>query len=196
MNVLPHADSTFLPGTPAKPVPIGSNQHHTGELHMRLFITLGVIALCATACGKSPSERMAEAAISAATGQKVEVDKDGDKVTLKTDKGDMQVSSGDGATLPASFPKDVYLPSGYKVMSAMEMPNAMVIELSAPGQVSALFSDASRQMQSQGWKQTMAMQQASDTQMLAFEKENRSALVSLYGDDSGVKVGLQLAQKE
>jgi hypothetical protein len=160
-------------------------------------VLLGVAALCATACSKSPGDRLAETALSAATGQEVEVDKDGGKVTLKGDKGDVTLASGDAATLPADFPKDVYLPSSYKVESSMQMPGATVVSVAAPGQVSALFADASQQMQAQGWKQTMAMQQSGETQMLAFEKDNRSAMVSFDADENGqVKVALQLATKQ
>jgi hypothetical protein len=158
---------------------------------------LGVAALVATACSKSPGERLAETALSAASGHQVEVDKDGGKVTFKGDKGDMTIASGNAATLPADFPKDVYLPARYKVESSMQMPGATVVSVAAPGQVSALFADASKQMQAQGWKQTMAMQQSGQTQMLAFEKADRSAMVSFdAGDDGDVKVALQLATKQ
>lgn len=163
-------------------------------MRAHVLILLGA-ALCVGACGKSPGERIAEAAVSAASGQKVEVD--GDKVTIKGDEGDVEIASGDAAALPLDFPKDVYLPSGYKVQSAMQMPGAVIVEVDAPGKVPALFADASREMQARGWKQTLAMQQAGDSQMLGFEKDNRSAVVSLYDNDGdGVKVGLQLTTKQ
>ena len=164
---------------------------------MRVLLLLGVAVLTVAACGKSPGERLAEKALSAATGQEVEVSKDGAEVTFKTDKGEMKIAGGDDATLPNDFPKDVYLPSGYKVESSMQMPGALVVSLAAPGQVSSLFADASKQMQAEGWKQTLAMQQSGETQMLAFEKENRSAMVSFDADgDEAVKVSLQLTRKE
>lgn len=163
---------------------------------MRVLFLLGVAALC-VACGKSPGERLAETALSAATDQKVELDHDGGKVTLKGDKGDMTISGGDAATLPPDFPKDVYLPADYKVESAMQLPGATVVSVAAPGRMSALFADASKQMQAQGWKQTMSMQQSGESQMLAFEKENRSAMVSFDADENGgVKVALQIATKQ
>jgi len=164
---------------------------------MRIVFLCAAAALLATACSKSPGERLAETALSAASGHKVEVDKDGGKVTFKGDKGDMTIASGNAATLPADFPKDVYLPSGYKVESAMQMPGATVVSVAAPGQVATLFADASKQMQAQGWKQTMAMQQSGQAQMLAFEKDNRSAMVSFdAGDNGDVKVALQVATKQ
>ena len=164
---------------------------------MRVLILLGVAALTLTACGKSPGERLAEKALSVATGQQVEVAKDGGEVTFKTDKGDMKITGGEGARLPADFPKDVYLPAGYTVESSMQLPGAIVVSLAAPGRVSAMFDDASKRMQAQGWKQTMTMQQSGETQMLAFEKPERSAMVSFDADGGGaVKVSLQLTHKE
>ena len=59
-----------------------------------------------------------------------------------------------------------------------------------------MFADASRQMQSQGWRQTMSMQQNASTQMLAFEKDQRSAMLTFNAEGNAVKVGLQLTKKD
>ena len=163
---------------------------------MRHLLVLSMAALCVAGCGKSPGERLAEAAIEASTGQKVEVDEDGGKVSLKTDKGEMKISGGEGATLPAAFPKDVYLPEAYKVASTMDLPGAMVLSLETQGSVAALAADASKRMQAEGWKQTMAMQNEGDNQMFVFEKDQRNATVSFSKEDDKVAVGLQLSSKQ
>ena len=163
---------------------------------MRHLLVLSIAALCVTGCGKSPGERLAEAALEASTGQKVDVSEDGGKVTLKTDKGEMKISGGEGATLPAGFPQDVYLPADYKVSSSMELPGAMVVSLETAGQVAAMAADASKRMQAQGWKQTMAMQNEGDNQMFVFEKDQRDATVSFSREDDVVTVGLQLSSKQ
>jgi hypothetical protein len=163
---------------------------------MRQLLVLSIAALCVAGCGKSPGERLAEAALEASTGQKVDVSEDGGKVTLKTDKGEMKISGGDGATLPAGFPQDVYLPADYKVSSSMELPGAMVVSLETAGQVAAMAADASKRMQAQGWKQTMAMQNEGDNQMFVFEKEQRNATVSFSREDDKVTVGLQVSSKQ
>src|SRR4051794_15370173 len=41
--------------------------------HVRSFLILALLALAAAGCGKSPGERLGEAAVSAATGHKVDV---------------------------------------------------------------------------------------------------------------------------
>jgi ribosomal protein S6E (S10) len=163
---------------------------------MRHLLVLSIAALCVAGCGKSPGERLAEAAIQASTGEKVDVSEDGGKITLQTDKGEMKISGGDGATLPAGFPQDVYLPADYKVGSAMEMPGAMVVSLETDGQMAAMAADASKRMQAQGWKQTMAMQSDGDNQMFVFEKDQRNATVSFSNDGETVTVGLQLSSKQ
>jgi hypothetical protein len=51
-------------------------------------------------------------------------------------------------------------------------------------------------MPARGWKQTMAMQQTASTQMLAFEKEQRNAMLTFNADGDAVKVGLQLTKRD
>lgn len=162
---------------------------------MRHLLVLSIAALCMAGCGKSPGERLAEAAIEASTGQKVDVDEDGGKVSFKTDKGEVKISGGDGSTLPPTFPKDVYLPDDYTVSSSMEMPGAMVVSLETQGSVAGLAGDASKRMQAQGWKQTMAMQNDGDNQMFVFEKEQRNATVTFSNQEGNVTVGMQLSSK-
>ncbi|HKN78535.1 MAG TPA: hypothetical protein VJW16_05160 [Lysobacter sp.] len=162
-----------------------------------LIAIAATAVLALTACGKSAGERAAEAAIEASTGQKADVDAKNGAVTIKTDKGEMKMTSGDTAALPASFPKDVYLPEHYAVKSAMEMPNAMVLEIEAPGAVATLAADASKRMQAQGWKQQMAMAQTGQSQVLVYEKEKRSATLS-FNDNAGkgVTLGVQVATNQ
>lgn len=156
-----------------------------------------LMSLGMAACSKSPSERAAEAAISAASGHKVDVDRDGDKVTIKTDEGQMQISAGEGIALPDDFPKDVYLPPGYTVKSAMQLPQAMMVQVVAPGPINELFAQADKAMLAQGWEQTMSMQQAANTRVLAYKKPDRQATVSLHGQDDGqVQVGLQVSKSK
>lgn len=162
--------------------------------HTILMIAFATFALAA--CGKSPGERMAEAAIEASTGQKAAVDADDGTITFKTDEGEMKIASGEGAKLPASFPKDVYLPDDYVVESAMEMPGALVVSLDTKGEVAALADAAGKHMASQGWKQSFAMQNAADSQMTVYEKGERSATVSLSAEGDKVKLGLQIATQK
>src|SRR3546814_8552574 len=67
----------------------------------------------------SAEDRMAEAAAGAMLGTDVEIDDDGETVTLGSGDKAMTISGGDSAQLPAGFPEDVLLPADYKVDSTL-----------------------------------------------------------------------------
>lgn len=163
-----------------------------------LFVALASTAvLAATGC-KRAGEAAADAAIAAASGGKVDVSHDDDGTTTiqsKDGKQTMTVSAGGNASLPADFPKDVFLPSDYKVESALEMPGAMVTHVFTDGSVASVSSDADKNMQAQGWKQTMVMAQSEQAHIVMWEKGERHATLTIAGDKAqgGVQVGYQLA---
>lgn len=111
------------------------------------------------------------------------------------------VPARDALALPAQFPGDVYLPRGYRVNSVMDLPDASVLSLSAPGHLDALFADARESMRAQGWTQTLSARQSADAAMLAFEKAGdgaaRSATLSFNRNhgDARVIVGVQLRRQ-
>ena len=153
--------------------------------------------LLATACAKSPQERMAEAAIERAAGGDVDVQRDGEQVTITTDEGSMKMSAGEALSLPADFPDDVYLPGSYKVNSVMDMGQVKAINLTTPLRVTQLFAEAGSAMKAQGWKQKMAMQQAAGNAILSFEKDKRGVSLSFIESRSGdgnTIVSVQLQQ--
>ena len=162
-----------------------------------LILVAAVAALTLAACGKSPGERAAEAAIEQATGNKATVDADGNAVTIKTEDGEMKMSGGDAAKLPATYPKDVYQPAGAKVESVMEMPGTMVVQFDAAGDIPALAEASGKMMATQGWKQQLSMQQSADQQVTMYEKDKRSATISLIDDEAtGVKVNVQVVESK
>ncbi len=165
---------------------------------MRGMLLVCCVALALAGCKQSAEETLAEAALEKATGHKVDLDDDGDTVTIKTDEGEMKISGGDNAKLPATFPKDVYLPANYAVESVMEVNKTQLIALKAQGEVAKLYADARTAMEKQGWKQTMAMQGSANDGLLAYEKEGRKATVSFNGEGAGepVSVGLQVMEAE
>jgi hypothetical protein len=160
--------------------------------HNTTFVV--VLTLVLGACGQSPGERLGEGAIEASTGQKAEIDAESGIVTIQTDQGEMKIASGNDATLPATFPKDIFLPEDYRIASAMEMPNAMVLEIDAPGQVAPMFAEADKRMLAEGWKQRMAMQHDANSQTAVYEKEKRNVTLSMYNNEGkGVKLGVQVS---
>lgn len=171
------------------------------RLHASIFFALVASAsLAGTGC-KRAGEAAADAAIAAASGGKVDVSHaDDGTTTIKTADGKetMTVSTGDGAALPTGFPKDVFLPSDYKVESALEMPGAMVTHVLTKGSVASVSSDADNRMQAQGWKQTMVLAQSGQAHIVMWEKGQRHATLTIAGDTTqgGVQVGYQLATEQ
>jgi len=161
---------------------------------MRPLILLTLACLCLAACGKSAGERAAEAAIEARTGQKTDIDADKGEVRIQTAQGEMKINSGAGAALPATFPKDVYLPRDYSVVAAMEMPDAVILHVLTPGEATAIAAEADMQMQAQGWKSAMTMMQGTQGKVVMYEKGKRHATLTIADDkDKGVQLGYQLA---
>jgi hypothetical protein len=150
------------------------------------------VAVLLAACGKSPED----AALSAATG--ADVERDGDKVTIKTEEGQLDINAEAGQELPASFPKDVFLPSGYSVVSSMDMGGkAVILQLAAPGKASDANAAAGKAMPGMGWEQKMSMQQAG-TYVLMFENSDRVAQYSFTddADNANTQVSVSVSKKE
>ena len=165
------------------------------------FVACAAIAVLSTAGCKRAGEAAADAAIAAASGGKVDVSHADDgttTITSKDGKQTMTVSTGDGAALPTAFPKDVFLPSDYKVESAMEMPGAVITHVLTNGSVASVASDADKAMQAQGWKQTMTLAQSEQAHIVMWEKGERHATLTIAGDKAqgGVQVGYQLATEK
>jgi hypothetical protein len=163
-----------------------------------LILSIGLASLALVACGKSPGERAAEAAIEHATGQKANVDAKSGEVVLESKDGQqMRISGGDSAKLPVDFPKDVYLPAQYKVLSVMAMQDVMVVQLDVPGELGAMTDASGKKMAADGWKQTMSMQAAEGQHVTMYEKDKRQATVSFADDaEPGVKLNYQLAKQQ
>ena len=158
---------------------------------VRLCAAVLAAAALLAACQRAGNP-IAEAAIERAARSSIEVG-GGDAPAT--------VPARDALALPAQFPGDVYLPRGYRVNSVMDLPDASVLSLSAPGHLDALFADARESMRAQGWTQTLSARQSADAAMLAFEKSGggglRSATLSFNRNhgDARVIVGVQLRRQ-
>lgn len=143
-----------------------------------LAASLATVALAG--CQKT-QEALADSAIERASGGQFQVQRDGDTVTTLGEEGELAMRGGEALPLPEDFPDDIYLPSDYRINSVMDLDGMRVISLQAPGRVAGLFGAAREAMGRDGWKQTMAMQNAADTAMLSFEKGKRAAVLSFNG---------------
>lgn len=169
--------------------------HHHGT-GIRAALACVAFVVLAAGCGKSPEERATEAAIKAAGGQDVEVERDGDTMTFRgADGSQATVSQGGNLALPAGFPDDVYRPSGHAVTSVIDVEGMQMVGMSTPATAAEVAAEARAAMEAAGWKQVMAME-GTDGSMLAFEKGERHASLSIVPqDEGGTLVNVQVAQR-
>ncbi|HMT38082.1 MAG TPA: hypothetical protein PKD02_05230 [Thermomonas sp.] len=157
-------------------------------------LALAALAL-ATGCQKAQEkaqETAMEAAIEQATGNKVDIEKDGNAVSIKTNEGDIKIASaaeGGTVALPDGFPGDLHLPAQRRIESAMDMAGMQMVNMQTDMTVAALSQEIEQAMQARGWKREMAMQ-AGDGSTLVYSKNARQAVYQLAKSDGG---GTQLA---
>lgn len=160
------------------------------------LLALIVLPIALAGCKKA-TDSLTEAAIEHASNGKVKVERDGARTVIKTRDGEMAMQAGKALPLPKDFPADVYLPGKYSINSVMDMGGMQVLSMQAPGEVAGLFADARSAMEAQGWKQTMAMQNASDNAMLSFEKDKRATVLSFnQAQDQGVTMSVQVRSRQ
>ena len=99
---------------------------------IRLSIAIALAALLVAPGCRKAQDAAVETAIESATGAKVDVDKDGNEVTIKTEQGDLRIATaedGGSVAMPANFPKDVFLPADNTLASAMDMGGMQMLNM-------------------------------------------------------------------
>ena len=164
--------------------------------HLLPALAALVIASALPACKKA-HDAAVESAIERATGSKVDVDKDGNSMTIKTEQGDVSITSaedGGSVAMPAGFPTDIYLPEDHRVASAMDMAGMQMVNLVTRAGVSALSADVERHMQAGGWKREMAMQ-ADGSSTLMYSKDKRQVVYQLVkAEDGGTQLAIRTSE--
>ena len=157
----------------------------------RLVVLAALAAMTlSSACLKAQEkaqEAAVEAALEHATGNKVDIDKDGQAVKIRTGEGEIHIASAgaDGAVaLPDGFPTDVYLPPERAIESAMDMAGMQMVNVATRAEAPALSADVERAMKAQGWTREMAMQ-AGEGSTLVYRKDKRQAVYQIGAGDSG-----------
>lgn len=167
--------------------------HPPVQIPRAALLGLGAaLLLVLSACADTPGEAAAEAALAAAGAQDVEIDEDGESVSYRTEEGEVTITGGEAASLPGDFPDDVYLPVDYVVESTLAMNADLFVGLAVDEAVPALYASARESMAGHGWTETMAALENNENGLLTFEKDDRSAVVSLSRGEEGTTMGLQL----
>lgn len=166
------------------------------SLTARLLLPMLAIGLLLplTACKKA-AEKATEAAIERATGNKVDLDRDGNAMTIKTDEGELKVATsqdGQSVPLPADFPKDVFLPDHNAVNSAMDMAGMKMVNMTADASSGDISAQIQKTMEADGWKREMAMQGAEGSATLVYSKDKRQTVYQMMkGDKGGTQIAIR-----
>ena len=163
-----------------------------------LLSTFAGAALVLSGCGKAGekvSEKLIEKSLrnSGATGAKVDLSKG--KMTVKTDEGVTEVSSGDAASLPADFPKDVFVLKGAKIQTAMKSPQGFMVQMKSDQNMSKIAESYSAEMKTQGWAQEAAVDMG-EMCSRSFKKDKRQVAVIVSKTDKTSDVVLSLTAED
>lgn len=156
-----------------------------------LLVALSLVALFALAGCQSIAEKAAEVAVEKSTG--VQIDKDGDSVTVTGEDG-TQVTASEGGELPDGFPTDVPVIDG-PIISSVKSDNSfmVVIETDKPiDEVNDWYKD---QLKDSSWKIVFETK-SEDGAAIGGERDNANMQVTITKSDAKTNVSLLYAPKE
>lgn len=180
------------------------NSNNTVVIIVAVVVVFGIVALAggyfvmrslkakvSQSIGQKIGESMVEKAIEKSTGQKADVNADGDSVSIKTDAGTFAASETGNIPLPSDFPSDIFVMSGAKITFATSTPGDAASGTKASYMVSYATSQsagdvASRykeEMVKNGWRKESEANYG--TLMLDFKKDKRDALVMIMENQDG-----------
>ncbi len=164
---------------------------------MRYFIILAAIILifgCGEKGGEKVAEKVMEKAIESNTGGKATVDMEENSLRIQTDEGEMTMTAGDSAKLPADFPKDIFLYKGADLNTAVELPTGFNLMLQTKDDSTKVSEAYLDEMRAMGWSKEMSMDMGG-RKMLVFKKDERMAHVTITTDEEMTQIGLTLAKE-
>lgn len=169
-----------------------------------------VVLVCAavllSGCGKakkSISEKIAEKvaekamamSIKNSKGEDAKVDIADGKVSIKSKEGETTYSVGEGASIPADFPKDVYVFKDAAIQMAMKVPDGFMLSLKVGQPTAKLAESFEAEMKAQGWEQEGSFDMGG-SRSLTYKKGERQATVMLNKSDDGTDVMLTVVEKK
>ena len=172
-------------------------------------VVLGVIvcsAVLVSGCGRAKksmseklSEKIAEKAIAMnikdSEGKDAKVDIQDGKMTIKTKDGETSFASGDGASVPADFPKDVYVVKGAKIQMSMKTPDGYMLSMKVDEAAAKLAATFETEMKAQGWSQEGSFDMG-EARSLAYKKGERQVAIVMSKSDKATEVMITVAEKK
>lgn len=162
---------------------------------MSRSLTMMVLAgLLLSGCNRSAENSTAAAPAGAEAPAPVQVVAGDDKTPTLVTAGNLKIQSGPGLSIPAEFPKDVYLPERQSIDNVTQVGPMTSLVLGLANPPKTLMHDIETQMQAQGWKTAMSMATGGEGAMMAFSKPDRTAIYSLSLVDGKAELSLQHTQ--
>lgn len=153
-----------------------------------------VLAVVAGAANQFMGKSAAEKAIEAATGGTVNVDSNGDDVTVKTDQGTWSTSD----KLPAGFPTDVPLYPGATVQgsvaAAQQQGGGNYVGLETTDSIDKVMNWYKAEVVAKGWKVSTNLE-VDGGLMIAGSKDTSDLVVTISKQDGKIAIGLVVSQK-
>jgi len=150
------------------------------------------LSIVFVSCSRSSPEKQIESAIKAETGQDADVRISEDGMEIKTQEGDIEISSGDSAKLPGDFPKDVYIGKDDNLVSAAKVPGGMSVTLRSKESVASVFSSYKSGIAGNGWGVTASMDMGSG-KMAVFGKDERVLSLSVDSAEGETLVNMTVS---
>lgn len=161
---------------------------------LRSLTMMMFAAMLVSGCNRAPESTTGAAAQSDESPAPVHVVAGDEKTPSLITAGNLKIQSGPGLSIPAEFPKDVYLPERQSIDNVTQVGPMTSLVLGLANPPKTLMHDIETHMQAQGWKTAMPMATGSEGAMMAFSKPDRTAIYSLSLVDGKTELSLQHTQ--
>jgi hypothetical protein len=152
----------------------------------RLANALAVVAVLALACGE-PGETISEAERGRSEGTILKLETEGEK--------GIQAEIGEQVKLPADFPRDVPVYPGAVAQAAFaRSAEGMLVSFRSSDSKEEVFEFYASELESSGWEIEGEME-VGGQRMLTAVKQDRQAVLTIMGDETGVGVTIALAPR-
>ena len=166
------------------------SKHLSGNKTMMIVVVVVIVFIVLTVIGyfvqRQLAEKAAETAIEQATGSKVDVSQDGEKITIETAEGKVTVGKND---IPDSFPSDITIYSGAEVISTTEssVGSSVVLKTSDPtSKVADFYKD---DLKKNGWEIVSTITNEGLT-LITARKGSKEVLITVTTDEEDEKTNV------
>lgn len=128
-------------------------------------------------------------------GGEVQVSREGEEVTIRSEERGIEGRFGPGAALPADFPDDVPLPAGAEVVGAMtSRDEGAMVSLRSDAPAEALQDALREAIAAKGWSLEEDTQVMMGQHLLTASKGARSLTVQTMATDEGTRIMVHVSE--